>query len=121
MKISHDMNLNDLAEWAGAADLETYKLAHVRMRLCSMGWKDTADIPEDAWLHILGEVSKPMPVYAVDADPETGAWLFEPVITGESSTFLDWCRREDTVDAHFDHYDADGETRLIRADYAPDA
>ena len=114
MRISQDMNLRDLAERTGDTDLDDSALEYIRMRLCSMGWSDTA------WLNILRDVSEPMIVYSVDADPETGEWIGEPEITGETSTFLDWCAMEDTDAERFDHYehnlgDGKSETRLIRA------
>jgi hypothetical protein len=123
MKISHTMNLSDLAERTGDATLEEYKLEHIRMRLCSMGWKDTSEVPDVSWLNILNEVSEPMPVYSVEEDSETGEWLEDPVMTSETSTLLDWCNREDTDYERFSHYEhetenGESETRLIRSTFA---
>lgn len=53
-------------------------------------------------------------VYTVRADRQTGAWTTEPETTGESRTMADWITYDDTAAMHYDTYEVDGETRLLR-------
>jgi len=54
-------------------------------------------------------------IYKVKEDPDTGAWLHEPVDTGETTTLKSWCLMKDTADQHFDTYVYDHETQAERA------
>ena len=67
----------------------------------------------------------PMTVYTVDADPDSGEWIGEPIATEETATFSQWCEREDTDTTAYEHYEhfdkdklgmeaVDGKMRLIR-------
>ena len=54
------------------------------------------------------------PVYTVHADRETGEWTTEAETTGERRTMAEWLTYADTTAMHYDTYEVDGETRLVR-------
>lgn len=41
-------------------------------------------------------------IMSVTADPTTGEWIGSPKATGETTTFSDWAKREDTDIVHYD-------------------
>ncbi len=54
MKITANMNLDDLAERMGDTP-SNYEVCAMRALLCGSGFEDTADIPEQDWIELLGQ------------------------------------------------------------------
>ena len=50
-------------------------------------------------------------IFDLDIDRGTGEWLTEPVDSGDTMEWSEWCAQDDTDEMHYDH-DSDG--RLLR-------